>query len=161
MPLLANHKRCTARQDVAPTHRVGPGHTRCRSHLSQIMLQRSLKAAERLSRISLIQELEKADRNLQFDFLGLPAEIREMVLKYICISSATIIHPQQQPAIARTCRLMRNEAMALYYSSNRFSIFVSRTKPGLGYTALSGMNSWLHELEPYYLASVHSSDEMV
>ncbi|KAH0009315.1 hypothetical protein KCU78_g10789, partial [Aureobasidium melanogenum] len=124
--------------------------------VAQRMEQRSLKAAERLSETSLIRQLEQADRNIQFDFLGLPAEVREMVLRYVCISSATIVHPQQQPAIARTCSLLRSEALALYYGSNRFTVFVGRVKPGVGYKALSDMNSWLHELEPSYLASVRS-----
>ncbi|KAH0373261.1 hypothetical protein KCU65_g670, partial [Aureobasidium melanogenum] len=124
--------------------------------IAQRIEQRSLKAAERLSKASLIRQLERADRNLRFDFLGLPAEVREMVLRYVCISSATIVHPQQQPAIARTCSLLRSEALALYYGSNRFTVFVGRVKPGVGYKALSDMNSWLHELEPSYLASVRS-----
>ncbi|KAG9678161.1 hypothetical protein KCU99_g9616, partial [Aureobasidium melanogenum] len=124
--------------------------------VAQRMEQRSLKAAERLSKTSLIRQLERADRDIQFDFLGLPAEVREMVLRYVCISSATIVHPQQQPAIARTCSLLRSEALALYYGSNRFTVFVGRVKPGVGYKALSDMNSWLHELEPSYLASVRS-----
>lgn len=126
------------------------------SRVAQRMEQRSLKAAERLSKTSLIQQLEKADRNFQFDFLGLPAEVRQMVLRYLCISSVTIVHPQQQPAIARTCSLLRNEALALYYGSNRFAVFVGRVKPGADYKTLSHMNSWLHELEPCYLASVRS-----
>ncbi|KAG9844355.1 hypothetical protein KCU98_g16888, partial [Aureobasidium melanogenum] len=83
-------------------------------------------------------------------------EVREMVLRYVCISSATIVHPQQQPAIARTCSLLRSEALALYYGSNRFTVFVGRVKHGVGYKALSDMNTWLHELEPSYLASVRS-----
>lgn len=45
---------------------------------------------------------------------------------------------------------------SLYYGSNKFAIFVSKTKPGVSYKALSDLNSWLHELEPCYLASVRS-----
>ncbi|CAD0099199.1 unnamed protein product [Aureobasidium mustum] len=106
--------------------------------------------------MSLIRELEKADRDLQFDFLGLPPEVRQMVLRYVCVGSATTFHPQQQPAIARTCSLLRSEALTLYYGSNRFAIFVSKTKPGMSYKAPSDLNSWLHELEPCDLASVRS-----
>ncbi|CAD0110097.1 unnamed protein product [Aureobasidium uvarum] len=123
-------------------------------HATQRMLQRSLKAAQRLSRTSLIHELECADQDFQFDFLGLPAEVREMVLRLVCISSITIVHPQQQPAIARTCRLLRNEALALYYGSNRFTVFVTQPKPEV--QALSNPNSWLHNLESCYVASVRS-----
>lgn len=125
-------------------------------HVAQRLAQRSLKAAERLSKTSLIQKLEQADRNVQFDSLNLPAEIREMVLLYLCISSATIVHPQQQPAVARICSLLRNEALNLYYGSNRFAGFVGRVKPGADYKKLSHTNRWLHELEPCYLASVRS-----
>ncbi|KAI4724896.1 hypothetical protein E4T49_07353 [Aureobasidium sp. EXF-10728] len=120
----------------------------------QRMLQGSLKAAERLSRTSLIQDLERADHELRFDFLGLPAEVRDMVLHLVCISSTAIVHPQQQPAIARTCWLLRREALALYYGSNRFTVFVTHAKPEV--QALSDINSWLRDLEPCYLASVRS-----
>ncbi|KAK6008726.1 hypothetical protein QM012_000629 [Aureobasidium pullulans] len=124
--------------------------------VAQEMLKRSLKAAEELSRKFLIQELEEADRKIQFDFFGLAAEVRDMILRYACISSATIVHPRQQPAIARTCSFLRNEALALYYGSNRFSVFVGRVKPGADNKTLVHMNSWLHELEPCYLACVRS-----
>ncbi|KAI4722001.1 hypothetical protein E4T48_01632 [Aureobasidium sp. EXF-10727] len=120
----------------------------------QRMLQKSLKAAERRSRTSLIQELERADLELQFDFLGLPAEVRDMVLHLVCISSTAIVHPQQQPAIAKTCHLLRREALALYYGSNRFTVFVTHAK--LGVQALSDINNWLRDLEPCCLASVRS-----
>ncbi|THW39383.1 hypothetical protein D6D22_06320 [Aureobasidium pullulans] len=114
--------------------------------------QVSLRAADDICKKSLVQHLEAADRELQFDFLGLPAELRDMVYRMVCISSAIIIQPARQPAIARTCQLLRHEALAVYYGVNRFSVAVEK------YVRRSHMkqNAWFQSLQPCHLASVRS-----
>ncbi|TIA67165.1 hypothetical protein D6C83_02070 [Aureobasidium pullulans] len=96
--------------------------------------QVSLRAADSICKKSLVQHLEAADRELQFDFLGLPAELRDM------------------PAIAKTCQLLRHEALAVYYGVNRFSVAVEK------YVRRSHMkqNAWFQSLQPCHLASVRS-----
>ena len=114
--------------------------------------QVSLRAADSICKKSLVQHLEAADRELQFDFLGLPAELRDMVYRMVCISSAIIIQPARQPTIARTCQLLRHEALAVYYGVNRFSVAVEK------YVRRSHMNqnAWFQSLQPCHLASVRS-----
>jgi hypothetical protein len=114
--------------------------------------QVSLRAADSICKKSLVQHLEAADRELQFDFLGLPAELRDMVYRMVCISSAIIIQPARQPAIAKTCQLLRHEALAVYYGVNRFSVAVEK------YVRRSHMkqNAWFQSLQPCHLASVRS-----
>ncbi|KAI5200024.1 hypothetical protein E4T38_06770 [Aureobasidium subglaciale] len=92
------------------------------------------------------------NRESQFDFLGLPPELRDMVLHLVCISSTTIIHPQTQPAIAGTCRLLRQEALAVYYGCNRFHVFLDNVSR----KALSDKDLWLQRISPCHLNSVRS-----
>jgi len=70
----------------------------------------------------------------------------------VCISSAIIIQPARQPAIAKTCQLLRHEALAVYYGVNRFSVAVEK------YVRRSHMkqNAWFQSLQPCHLASVRS-----
>ncbi|KAI5246474.1 hypothetical protein E4T43_02641 [Aureobasidium subglaciale] len=119
---------------------------------AQKKLRQSYGAAGRLSKKSLIEVLETADRQSKFDFLGLPPDLRDMILHLVCISPTTIIHPQTQPAIARTCRLLRQEALAVYYGCNRFHVFLDKAPR----KALSDKNRWLQRILPCHLNSVRS-----
>ncbi|THY29466.1 hypothetical protein D6D01_03532 [Aureobasidium pullulans] len=73
----------------------------------------------------LIRVLETADREREFDFLALPAEMRQMVYRYVCRASLTVLHPQRQPAITRVCRQTRTIALPVYYGNNRSAVAVS------------------------------------
>ncbi|KAI5207099.1 hypothetical protein E4T39_02190 [Aureobasidium subglaciale] len=121
-------------------------------HGAQKKLQQTFDAPRRLPKKSLIQILETADRELRFDFLGLPPELRDIVLHMVCVSSTTIIQPQGQPAIARTCQIMRKEALAVYYSCNRFNVFLDTGHRA----AVSSGDPWLQSMLPCHLAYVCS-----
>ncbi|KEQ97040.1 hypothetical protein AUEXF2481DRAFT_3715 [Aureobasidium subglaciale EXF-2481] len=101
---------------------------------------------------SQIKAEKPTSREPHFDFLGLPPELRDMVLHLVCISSTTIIHPQTQPAIAGTCRLLRQEALAVYYGCNRFHVFLDNVSR----KALSDKDLWLQRISPCHLNSVRS-----
>ncbi|KAG9599813.1 hypothetical protein KCU77_g1975, partial [Aureobasidium melanogenum] len=73
---------------------------------------------------TLIEVPETADHNTCFNFLGLPAEIRQIVYDLTCRASLPIFHPQRQPAITKACRLTRAEALPIYYRYNRFAMIV-------------------------------------
>lgn len=63
-------------------------------------------------------------------FLSLPAELRNRIYELVvtsddekesCKESAAICIPSLQPPLTRTCRTIRSETLAMYYSRNRFS----------------------------------------
>ncbi|KAG9965394.1 hypothetical protein KCU61_g1709, partial [Aureobasidium melanogenum] len=99
---------------------------------------------------TLIEVLETADHNACFDFLGLPAEIRQMVYDLTCRASLPIFHPQRQPAITKACRLTRAEALPIYYRYNRFAMIVG----ALHETSQS--NSWMRGIQLTHLSWIRS-----
>lgn len=59
--------------------------------------------------------------------LGLPAEIRNEIMDYVLLYDRTIsIYPHLhiQPAILKTCLMLRNDYMREFYGSNRFLLQV-------------------------------------
>ncbi|KEQ89467.1 hypothetical protein M438DRAFT_6926 [Aureobasidium pullulans EXF-150] len=97
----------------------------------------------------LIRVLEVADREREFDFLALPADMRQMVYHYVCRASLTVLHPQRQPAITRVCRQTRTEALPVYYGNNRFAVAVSQHRG-------SPYNHWMRCIESPCLARIRS-----
>lgn len=96
--------------------------------------------------------LEQGDRLMTFDMLSLPFEIRTMILRLVCVSSTIIVHPQHQPAISKTCRSLRREALRVYYSHNIFTVAVDRTSSYIP----TAYNRWLHVLDASHLAYIRS-----
>ncbi|KAH0373220.1 hypothetical protein KCU65_g542, partial [Aureobasidium melanogenum] len=98
---------------------------------------------------TLIDVLETADHNACFNFLGLPAEIRQMVYDLTCRASLPIFNPQRQPAITKACRLTRAEALPTYYRCNRFAMIV-------GLLHEMKLNSWMRGIESTHLSWIRS-----
>ncbi|KAG9678025.1 hypothetical protein KCU99_g2360, partial [Aureobasidium melanogenum] len=99
---------------------------------------------------TLIEMLETADRNACFNFLDLPAEIRQMVYDLTCRASLPIFHPQRQPAMTKACRLTRAEALPIYYRHNRFAMIVGALHE------MSQSNSWMRGIQLTHLSWIRS-----
>lgn len=99
---------------------------------------------------TLIESLETADQNAYFNFLGLPAEIREQVYDLTCCASLPIFYPQRQPAITKASRLTRAEALPIYYKHNRFAAIVGALHE------MSQHNSWMRCFQSINLSWIRS-----
>lgn len=102
------------------------------------------------TKTTLIELLETADQNACFNFLGLPAEIREQVYGLTCCASLPIFYPQRQPAITKASRLTRAEALPVYYKHNRFAAIVGALHE------MSQHNSWMRCFQPTDLSWIRS-----
>lgn len=76
-----------------------------------------------------VQACMRNDPNYQnhLHLLGLPAEIRNTIMDYVLLFNRTVfIHPHRlhQPAILKTCLMLRNDYIREFYGRNRFFLQV-------------------------------------
>jgi hypothetical protein len=75
-----------------------------------------------LKKGQLISFLEDADRDLRFDrLLELPAELRVLIYTFYFSGFDTLDAPAQPP-VTKVCRLLREEALPLFYQTCRFKL---------------------------------------
>lgn len=74
----------------------------------------------------LVARLEKADRDRQFPFLELPAELRNRIYLLALVSNFILV-PPTQPPLCNVCRQIRSECLAIFYHSNTFKLIAPDT----------------------------------
>ena len=75
---------------------------------------------EKIKNGALLELIEKHDDDITFDLLRLPPELRSRIYEYHFDSLPTLPLQAHQPPICLATRLLRNEALPLFYSRCRF-----------------------------------------
>ena len=79
------------------------------------------------SRVGKIEALEARDDEPEFHrFLDLPAELRGRIYDFYDAGFSKVLRLPTKPTLARTCRLLRQEYLPIFYSSHVFEINIVR-----------------------------------
>lgn len=85
------------------------------------------KQTGKKKRQAMIDVLFEADKGLSFNrFLDLPPELRNEVYELSMTSYPEELNTPTHPPLARTCKLVRNEVLPMFYHSHRFQLIYSR-----------------------------------
>lgn len=75
-------------------------------------------------RAACVKILEAADENQSFPrFTELPPELRERIYKLYLAEMPEVLLFPAQPPLTRTCKLLRHEALPLFYQATAFKLF--------------------------------------
>jgi len=74
------------------------------------------------SRKQMLTTIIQYDRQTFPRFLDLPSELRNMVYEYASIANRDKVGPRAPPAIVRSSRLLRSEALPVFFDCNVFEI---------------------------------------
>ncbi|KAF2480276.1 hypothetical protein BDY17DRAFT_327240 [Neohortaea acidophila] len=85
----------------------------------------------------MIKKLEDADATGFGKFLDLPPELRSRVYKFYVGSLPAVLSCPSQPPLARTCNLIRNEVLPIFYGHHTFEL--RYTHPGRGWAHIRPM----------------------
>lgn len=76
-----------------------------------------------------VKFLEAADKDRTFSrFADLPPELRERIYKFYLSEFPKKLKCPTQPPLARSCRLLRHEALPLFYKSTTFILSFERRR---------------------------------
>lgn len=87
------------------------------------------KATRKQTKEQLISKLTTLDKQWNFRFLDLSAELRTWIYKILLTIDLETKRLPGNTSILRVCRQLHQEAKDILYSSNTFDILVSRTQP--------------------------------
>lgn len=112
-------------------------------------------------REELLRALEYQDYHPKFEkFTSLPSELRTQIYEYYFAGFQKRAHAPQQPPLTLTCRLIRDEALPLFYSSCTFEFNILQPGDATGRATSRkviiprDMLIWLHSTRAEYLADI-------
>lgn len=116
---------CLKRSDSGLLSYTGRANSELRDFIQQRRLETNFKQGNIGTRTELVQLLNAADEDPRFHrFMELPAEIRGIVYRFYLDEPKKRLLTPKQPPLLSTNRLIREEALPLFYSKYAFAVQV-------------------------------------
>lgn len=111
------------------------------SIVSPVAEERRFESQEWSLRIGALEALEEADDKSTFrHFLDLPPELRKRVYELYDEEFPHLLTAPSKPPLARTCHLMRQEVLPIFYANHRIELYFDHTREADGSRRISQRN---------------------